>query len=113
MTRSRLIAALLLSLPVSLLVAGCSVESRPADVSADAERVMVGADLRWSAPRRGEVFVYDKDTNKMVYSGRVVAGDQLKVDPDDGDITLNGRTAVENVVGRGREFEIWFDDARR
>jgi hypothetical protein len=106
------IRASLLALPLSLLAGGCAIESRPADVSADAERVMVGGDLRYTAPRDGHIYVHDEDADRTVYSARVFAGDRIEVDPDDGDISINGKDVERNAVLRGNRYQIWFDRRR-
>jgi hypothetical protein len=109
---TRWIATALLVLPPAVVLSGCSVESRPADVSPEAERVMVGGELRYTAPRDGHIYVHDVDADRTIYSARVFRGDRIQVDPDDGDISINGREVERNQVLRGNRYQIWFDRRR-
>lgn len=110
MTALRCLLVLALTGSLAAMMAGCSVEARPSDVPAGAERVMAGSDeLNYSASSRGTVYVFDETTDKMIYQTRVVRGDRIRISTEDGDVTLNGRNAVENVAVRGRAYEVWFD----
>lgn len=108
----RWIAASLLALPAALMLGGCSVESRPPDVSPEAQRVMVGGELRYTAPRDGHIYVHDVDAERTIYNARVFRGDRIQVDPDDGDISINGKEVERNQVLRGNRYQIWFDRRR-
>lgn len=114
MTAMRYVVVLAFVGAMAVMVAGCAIEARPPGVSSDSEKVLSGrGELSYTAPRRGTVYVFDETTDKMIYSGRVIAGDKVRIDSSDGDIELNGKNAVENVVKAGRKYEVWFDAETR
>lgn len=103
MTHARLFVAVL-----GLLIAGCAVD-RPSDVPASAQRVAEGNDrLEYQTGRAGTLYVYDVQSERMVYSGRVVAGDRLVVEPRHGRIRFNGRNALEGGLVAGDDYRIFF-----
>jgi hypothetical protein len=46
--------------------------------------------LEYVAPSDGTMWVTDNGSNTTIYSGRVVRGDDIVVDPDTNKLTVNG-----------------------
>ena len=98
--------------PLSLLCPGCAAE-RPESVPEDARRLAKHSGTSsfvFTAPSDGEVFIYDRTQNKLVYSGRVRRGESLEVNAKDDRITLNARVVSEEDLRGLDEYEIWFDE---
>lgn len=77
------------------LATGCAPD-RPPDVPASAAMKTEGnKQLTYTADTDGMAYVTDKDTNTIVYSGRMLKGDTLEVDPGNNRVTLNGQTVYD------------------
>lgn len=61
-----------------------------------------------SADRDGTVWVVDAAGNRVIYTGRLLSGDTLTVDPDAGRLTLNGKPAIENSTLPAGRYYIYF-----
>jgi hypothetical protein len=113
MPRTQFIPTTLLALfSLGLLCPGCAAE-RPGSVPEDARRLAKHSGTSsfvFTAPGDGEVFIYDRTQNKLVYSGRVRRGESLEVDAKDDRITLNARVVSEEDLRDLDEYEIWFDE---
>src|SRR5687767_7781383 len=77
---------------VLTLGAGCRATGKSA-IPAGAEEVDSGrGELVFEPMRDGRVWVYDAETNKMVYTGPVRDGDRVRVNPKTNQITVGGQT---------------------
>jgi hypothetical protein len=65
--------------------------ARPANVPTDARLTGEGAQrMMYTAEGDGTIWVVDVPNNIVIYSGRVARGDQVVVDPDANNLTVNG-----------------------
>ena len=75
----------------------------------DAEIVSEGEDnLTFRAPSDGMVYVYEKNNDKVLYSGKVDRGDTLRLDADKRHLTLNGDPVSERNLAIGSDHVIRF-----
>ena len=89
-------------------LAGCSGTGKSA-IEPGADEVESGRGvLDYEAQRDGEVFVYDAETDKMVYRGDVEDGQEVRVDPERNRITVGGRTVSEQPLIRDHKYRIYF-----
>lgn len=96
-------------LGLSLVIAGCANE-RHDEIPPSALMASEGdGQLAYTAPHNGDIYVYDTETDRMVYSGKIEKGDTLTVDPEKDRISIDGQTKLENAVNRGNKHRIFFD----
>ena len=89
-------------------VEGCTATGKSA-IPAGADEVDSGrGELRYEAQRDGKVWVYDAETDKMVYTGPIRDGDRVVVDPDRNLITVGGETVSEQPLIRDHKYRIYF-----
>jgi hypothetical protein len=101
----------------AVVAAGCAAE-RPEEVPGDAIEVSAGSRaLSYRAPSDGRIWVIDSDDdNKVIYSGKIDRGDEIRVDMDRNRISLDGDTVFEKDLRSGNQHRIYFDpdgDAER
>src|SRR5437870_12257623 len=78
-----------------LIGAGCTQTGKNA-IPSGADRVASGrGSIDYRAMRDGEIWVYDVDTQKMVYNGQVRDGDRVRVDTTANQIVVGGRTVSD------------------
>src|SRR5688572_25605897 len=95
----------------AMLAGGCAPE-RPESVPADARSVAKQSGtnpLNFTAPEDGSAYVYDRSSQKMVYSGRLQRGETLEVDPRRNGVRVDGRKVVEAKLRDLNEYQVWFD----
>lgn len=96
---------------VATLVAGCAPE-RPESVPADARSVskQTGSNpINFTAPEDGTVYVYNRSTKKMIYSGALKRGQAMELDPKADVLRIDGRTVQETGLRELNEYQVWFD----
>ena len=92
------------------LLGGC-VHERHAEIPADAVIMSEGTGMVSArAPHDGIVYVYDANSDKLVYQGDVKRDELVSVDPDQNRIRLEGRTASETDLDGAHRFKIFFDE---
>ena len=90
------------------LAAGCTGTGKSA-IPQGADEVTSGRGvLRHTVQRDGRVWVYDAETDKMVYTGTVRDGDRIAVDPDRNQITVGGTTVSEQPLVRDHKYRLYF-----
>jgi hypothetical protein len=97
---------------IGLLAAGCA-KDRPESVPADARSVAKQGGtqpVNFTAPRDGTVYVYDRTSQKMLYSGRVRQGETLELDPMRNKVRLEGRVVMEKNLRDLNQYQVWFDE---
>jgi hypothetical protein len=105
-TTARLILAALLA-PAAVL-AGCAAKGKQAiPEGADAVKTDTGS-VTWDAKHDGEVWVYDADTNQMIYTGPVRDGDTVRVNAAGDTITVGGKTVSERKISDDHKYRIYF-----
>ena len=93
---------------LALLGAGCQ-HDRHSQIPADATLMSEGdRSLTFRATESGTVYVYNRNDDKMVYSGDIARGETLSVDADKNRITLDGRTVLEKGVDRNETLRVFF-----
>ena len=110
-TPSRLPCASAALLTLAALLTGCAPE-RPESVPAHAQSVARqsgSSPVSFTAPDDGSAYVYDRSTQKMVYSGRLKRGETLELDPRRDGIRVDGKKVVETRLRDLNEYQVWFD----
>src|SRR5678815_1494683 len=109
MSTSRTIALPAWLMVVLALVGGCASE-RHHDIPSDARLVSEGNRiLSYQFEQPGTVYIYDRDTERMVYSGKVERGDAVRVDPEKNRITLNDRIVRDEDLRSNDTRRIFFE----
>ena len=91
--------------------AGCASD-RPDEVPANATMISEGTkNIIATAPHDGEVYVWDKTADKMVYSGKVARGDSVRVDAKHNKVFFNDKLAVEKDLTDDHNYRVFFDQA--
>jgi hypothetical protein len=102
-------------LGLSLVVAGCASE-RHDEIPPSALMTSEGdGQLAYMAPHDGDIYVFDTETDRMVYSGKIEKGKTITVDPEKDRISIDGATKLEQAINEGNRHRIFFDrdeDAR-
>jgi hypothetical protein len=101
-------AALLLGSAACLTASGgCSDKGRMA-IPNDADRLASGrGEVTATATRDGEVWILDKNENRIVWSGDVRREDRIEIDPADNRIQVDGKTVSERALDRDHEYVIY------
>ena len=101
--------AMLGSLGMCVLATGCAAD-RNKDVPASAKLVAQGEkDLAYRAPEEGNIFVFDKSGQNVMYSGRVQRDDLLKIDAMHDKITLNNRVVMDKQIRDHDAINVFFE----
>jgi hypothetical protein len=66
--------------------------------------------LTYQAPRDGVVYIYDDDSNRLIYTGHVLRGQTISIDTKDDDILVDGRRATEWDLDPDHRLQIYFDE---
>jgi hypothetical protein len=84
-----------------MLAAGCANNNRPADVPSSAIYGTGGPDrLVYVAPASGTLYISDRNDTALLYSGPVLAGDHVVVDPGANRVSINDQPVVNENVNR-------------
>jgi hypothetical protein len=101
--------AMLGSVGMCVLATGCAAD-RNKDVPASAKLVAQGEkDLAYRAPEEGNIFVFDKSGQNVLYSGRVQRDDLLKVDAMHDKITMNNRVVMDKQIRDHDAINVFFE----
>lgn len=103
--------ALMGSLGLGMMATGCAAERHEA-IPSSAQLVAKGqTDVTYRAPESGTVYVYDRSTGEMVYSGRVRANDVVAVDAMKDRVVLNNTPVNEKKIKDFDEIKIYFQES--
>ena len=106
--RARPWATMLACVVAAGLFAGCTATGKSA-IPDGADRVASGdGPIDYRAQRDGDIWVYDADTKKMVYTGPVRDGDRVRVNTETNQILIGGRTVSERPLAGNHKYEIYF-----
>ena len=95
--------------PAVPAAATVSATDRPIEVSPHATLRGEGAGpIRFVTDVDGTVWVVDASTKIVVYSGRMLGGDDLSVDPAGGHLTLNSRAVNDQSLPHGDRYSVYF-----
>ncbi len=104
----RFAAAALGGLFLTLGIAGCEHE-RPESLSGGSVMAVEGnRNLNYTAPNDGTVTVYDTHRDQVIYSGKIMKGQNLMVDTMNDQITIDGQKVAEKVVAGGDQHRVFF-----
>lgn len=102
-------APAVLGLSLLLGVSGC-MSNRHEEIPSTALMAAEGDErLAFAAQDNGKVYVYDVNDDRMIYSGTVSEGDEVILDPEHDQLTVDGRTALEDGIRRGNRHQIFFE----
>jgi len=94
---------------VLILLGGCASD-RHHDIPADARLVSEGdKTLSYSFEQPGTVYIFDRNTDKMVYSGKVERGQMIRVDPDKDRIMLDDKVVRDEDMKANDTRRIFFE----
>src|SRR3954451_3093280 len=98
---------------VLLMLVGCATD-RHRDIPADATMVSEGdRTLTYHFDQPGTVYVFNRDRDRMMYSGKVERGQTLHVEPDRNQIRLDDRVVRdENIKGNDTRRIFFAPDTR-
>ena len=80
------------------------------EIPRDAQRVDTaeGSNIRYEASRDGRVYLYDEDDDRVVYSGSVDRGELFLAEPDDDEISLNGKKLGDVNLRANHKYRLYF-----
>src|SRR5262245_35523954 len=94
---------------LAILLGGCMAERSP-QIPATAELSAEGnGKLAYRAPDDGKVFIFDRNDNRVIYSGDVARDQLVMVDPDTDRITVADRVVFEKGLHKGNSTRIFFE----
>lgn len=94
---------------VLLMLLGCASD-RHHDIPTDARLVTEGdKTLTYQFERPGTVYIFDTETDKMVYSGKVERGQTLRVEPDRNKIMLDGKVVRDEDLKTKDNRRVFFE----
>jgi ABC-type Fe3+-hydroxamate transport system substrate-binding protein len=92
-----------------IVLAGCASDDRRSEVPTNATLATSGnSKLSYTAATDGTVWVYDVHNDRIVYSGPIMRGDSVVVDPDRNTVTIGGRTVAERSLAPGTMTRVFF-----
>jgi hypothetical protein len=110
MEKSRLTIPMV-ALGVILLV-GCESD-RVSNIPTGAMMSASGnAQISYTAPSDGMIWVYDVNNDRIDYSGMVLSNQSIVVDPVSRQITVDGRLVNEKALDGGAQHRIYFQAER-
>lgn len=71
-----------------------------------------GEELSYRAESDGTLYVYGGAAGQVLWSGRVVRGQELLLSPENGQLTLDGRPLLDERLNSGEQYIIFFDGGR-
>jgi hypothetical protein len=84
-------------LMLTLALAGCEPQ-HPKEVPSEAQMVVEGdREIAYTTPDRGMLYVYDQNSQKLVWTGEVDKGKTLKIDRRTQDITVGDKLLVTKI----------------
>ena len=102
-------AAPVAALALGVGVVGCSSEPKAEQVPVDAQLLVQGNEnLTYTAQKDGDIYVYDSNDRKLLYSGKIEKGQTISIDPDDDRIMVDGKLALEKDIHAGNRHRIYF-----
>lgn len=113
MTLSRKIAITTILLSGAAAVSGCSYD-RNSFIPPSATVVTEGnSRLSYTAPDDGDIYLFNRRTNEIVYSGKIEKDQSLVADPQQNQITLDGRMLSQNTLVAGDDYRVFFEPRSR
>ena len=94
---------------LSFGVIGCQSEQRPEFIPSTAQIMDSGnGKIHYTASDDGTVYVYDQPANKLVWSGKVLKGEAVDVDPIKNQVMANGAIVSLKTLNNGNRNDVYF-----
>jgi len=94
---------------LSFGVIGCQSEQRPEFIPSTAQIMDSGnGKIHYTASDDGTVYVYDQPANKLVWSGKVLKGEAVDVDPIKNQVMANGAIVSLKTLNNGDRNDVYF-----
>jgi hypothetical protein len=95
------------TLALAALVVGCS---QSPNVPATASNVATGGqDVSYTAPRDGKIYLQDDLNKRLVYSGEVHGGENVRFSRQQDAVFLNGAMAAQSIPTPWHEHTLYFE----
>jgi hypothetical protein len=92
----------------SIFAGGCQHE-RSTAIPPAAARVAEGNGLlTYTAGSDGTVYVFNRNANKVAFSGPLQKGEAIVIDAEKNQILIDDRIATENTLTAGHTYRIFF-----
>jgi hypothetical protein len=101
-------AVLALSSMAAMFAVGCAGERHESIPPSAKLMVKDAGNVSFAAPDDGMVYVYDRSSGKMLYSGRIREGENLNIAAMDDEIRLNGRVVMDEQIRDNDELRVFF-----
>jgi hypothetical protein len=102
-----MLAAIAIFSASPLLIVGCT--SQKTEIPSTA--VMMNdarGDITVTAPHTGTVYVYDKNEDKLVYSGQVTRDDVIRLDEQSGNVDINDHVVAGKALNNDHAHQVYF-----
>lgn len=110
MTRIRKILATSATATILAMGVVACEEQHPQVVPGDAQLVESGNQKGvYTASHEGMVYVYDQQSNRLIWSGNVHRDDKISVDPSKNEITRNGQVVGKGTLTPYHTEQFWFE----
>jgi hypothetical protein len=98
------------ALGFTLLGWGCATE-HPAQIpEAASMRVEGNRHLEFTAPTDGVAYIYDTNTDKVIWSGGLLQGQTLTLDTSRNQVMAAGRLVSQVPLSSGDDYRIYFNN---
>ena len=98
------------------MLSGCQQERHEA-IPASAQNVAESrdGDVRFTAPKSGEVYVYDVNKDELVYSGRIRQGETLALqrEQDKDQIRIDSQVVSTGDLKEGNKYRIFYKPSEK
>jgi hypothetical protein len=92
----------------TLALVACE-QDRVTNVPAGATVMTSGnANLTFTAPSDGTVWVYDQNDDRIDYSGQIRASQSLTLDPQSSQILIDGRVVNDKTLNQNAQHRVYF-----
>jgi hypothetical protein len=96
-----------------ILGTGCAAD-RHEDIPITASEIGEAREgVFWTAPERGNVYVYDATSGDMVYTGKLERGQTVRVDPKNDRVMVDNNTVTERDLLNDHRYKVFFDKGER
>jgi len=87
---------------------GCAAERHESIPPSAKLMVKDSGNVSFSAPDDGDVYVYDRSSGQLLYSGRMREGENLSIAAMEDEIKLNGRVVRDQQIRDNDEVRVFF-----
>jgi hypothetical protein len=94
-TRRSLLASFAITLLAGLALSagGCGTVKKVTSIPPGADKVRTGRGdvIEYKSDRSGTLYVFDEDTDDVIYKQEIGRNEEIRVDPKGGQLTVNGK----------------------